>query len=119
MRICHFLSSDTFAGIEQYVDEISNEQSHNHQVIIVTNKSILKKFNNNVSKITLVHLEETPSWTFTLIFLIKEISPDIIHTHAAKPTYMINKIKSFFNAKHVATIHGVKKILMSLIKLTL
>ena len=51
MRICHFLSSDTFAGIEQYVDEISNEQSHNHQVIIVTNKSILKKFNNNVSKI--------------------------------------------------------------------
>ena len=51
MRICHFLSSDTFAGIEQYVDEISNEQSHNHQVIIITNKSILKKFNNNVSKI--------------------------------------------------------------------
>ena len=38
MRICHFLSSDTYAGIEQYVDEISNEQSHNHQVIIITNR---------------------------------------------------------------------------------
>ena len=37
MRICHFLSSDTYAGIEQYVDEISKEQSHNHQVIIITN----------------------------------------------------------------------------------
>ena len=110
MRICHFLSSDTFAGIEQYVDEISNEQSHNHQVIIVTNKSILKKFNNNVSKIHFSSLgRNSPLGLLRLFFLIKEISPDIIHTHATKPTYMINKIKSFFNVKHVATIHGVKK----------
>ena len=110
MRICHFLSSDTFAGIEQYVDEISNEQSHNHQVIIVTNKSILKKFNNNVSKTHFSSLgRNSPLGLFRLFFLIKEISPDIIHTHATKPTYMINKIKSFFNVKHVATIHGVKK----------
>ena len=110
MRICHFLSSDTFAGIEQYVDEISNEQSHNHQVIIVTNKSILKKFNNNVSKTHFSSLgRNSPLGLLRLFFLIKEISPDIIHTHAVKPTYMINKIKSFFNVKHVATIHGVKK----------
>ena len=110
MRICHFLTSDTFAGIEQYVDEISNEQSHNHQVIIVTNKSILKKFNNNVSKIQFSSLgRSSPIGLLRLFFLIKEISPNIIHTHAAKPTYMINKIKSFFNVKHVATIHGVKK----------
>ena len=110
MRICHFLSSDTFAGIEQYVDEISNEQSHNHQVIIVTNKSILKKFNNNVSKTHFSSIgRNSPLGLLRLFFLIKEISPDIIHTHAAKPTYMINKIKSFFNVKHVATIHGVKK----------
>ena len=110
MRICHFLSSDTFAGIEQYVDEISNEQSHNHQVIIVTNKSIIKKFNNNVSKTHFNSLgRNSPLGLLRLFFLIKEISPDIIHTHATKPTYMINKIKSFFNVKHVATIHGVKK----------
>ncbi len=110
MRICHFLSSDTFAGIEQYVDEISNEQSHNHQVVIVTNKSIIKKFNNNVSKTHFSSLgRNSPLGLLRLFFLIKEISPDIIHTHATKPTYMINKIKSFFNVKHVATIHGVKK----------
>ena len=110
MRICHFLSSDAYAGIEQYVDEISNEQSLNHQVIIITNKSILKKFNANVSKISFSSLgRNSPIGLLRLFFLIKEISPDIIHTHAAKPTYMINKIKSFFHAKHVATIHGVKK----------
>jgi len=110
MRICHFLASDSFAGIEQYVDEISYEQSYNHQVIIITNRSILKKFNNNVSKISFSSLGRTsPIGLLRLFFLIKEISPDIIHTHAAKPTYMINKIKGFFNTKHVATIHGVKK----------
>ena len=74
MRICHFLSSDTFAGIEQYVDEISNEQSHNHQVIIVTNKSILKKFNNNVSKTHFSSLgRNSPLGLLRLFFLIKEI----------------------------------------------
>ena len=110
MRICHFLSSDTYAGIEQYVDEISQEQSHNHQVIIITNRSILKKFNNKVSKIGFSSLgRSSPVGLLRLFFLIKEISPDIIHTHAAKPTFMINKIKKLFNAKHVATIHGAKK----------
>ena len=110
MRICHFLSSDSFAGIEQYVDEISKEQSLNHQVVVITNKTILKDFNNNISKISFSSLgRNSPIGLLRLFFLIKEISPDIIHTHAAKPTYMINKIKSFFNAKHVATIHGVKK----------
>jgi len=110
MRICHFLSSDTYAGIEQYVDEISQEQSHNHQVIIITNRSILKKFNNKVSKIGFSSLGRiSPIGLLRLFFLIKEISPDIIHTHAAKPTFMINKIKKLFNAKHVATIHGAKK----------
>tara|TARA_B100001173_G_scaffold287011_1_gene275082 strand:+ start:198 stop:1187 length:990 start_codon:yes stop_codon:yes gene_type:complete len=110
MRICHFLSSDTYAGIEQYVDEISKEQSHNHQVIIITNRSILKRFNNNVSKISFSSLgRSSPIGLLRLFFLMKEISPDIIHTHAAKPTFMINKIKKLFNAKHVATIHGAKK----------
>ena len=110
MRICHFLSSDSFAGIEQYVDEISKEQSLNHQVVVITNKIILRDFNNNISKISFSSLgRNSPVGLLRLFFLIKEISPDIIHTHAAKPTYMINKIKSFFNAKHVATIHGVKK----------
>ena len=110
MRICHFLASDTYAGIEQYVDEISQEQSHNHQVIIITNRSILKKFNNKVSKIGFSSLgRSSPIGLLRLFFLIKEISPDIIHTHAAKPTFMINKIKKLFNAKHVATIHGAKK----------
>ena len=110
MRICHFLSSDTYAGIEQYVDEISKEQSQNHKVIIIANRSILNKFNNNVSKIGFSSLgRSSPIGLLRLFFLIKEISPDIIHTHAAKPTFMINKIKKFFNAKHVATIHGAKK----------
>ena len=110
MRICHFLSSDAYAGIEQHVDEISKGQSHNHQVIIITNKSILQRFNNNVSKISFSSLgRNSPIGLLRLFFLIKEISPDIIHTHAAKPTFMINKIKKLFNAKHVATIHGAKK----------
>ena len=68
MRICHFLSSDTFAGIEQYVDEIANEQSYNHQVIIITSKSILKKFNDNVSKISFSSLGRNSPLGFCAYF---------------------------------------------------
>ena len=45
MRICHFLSSKSFAGIEQYVDEISQQQSKDNEVIIICGRKILSKFN--------------------------------------------------------------------------
>ena len=40
--------------------------------------------------------------------LIKDIDPDIIHTHGSKTSSIISSIKTK-NYKHVATIHGVKK----------
>jgi len=40
--------------------------------------------------------------------LIKDIDPDIVHTHGSKTSSIISSIKTK-NYKHVATIHGVKK----------
>ena len=44
-----------------------------------------------------------------LSLLIKDINPDIVHSHGTKTTQIINIVKYFTSFKHVSTIHGIKK----------
>ena len=110
MRICHFLSSKIFAGIEQYVDEISQQQSKDNEVIIICGRKILSRFNKkNVSLLSFSSLgRNSPIGQIRLAFLLKQINPDVIFSHASKPTIMINRIKRLFNFKHIACLHGIK-----------
>ena len=110
MRICHFLSSKSFAGIEQYVDEISQQQSKDKEVIIICDRKILCKFNKkNVSLLSFSSLgRNSPIGQIRLAFLLRQINPDVIFSHASKPTIMINRIKRLFNFKHIACLHGIK-----------
>ena len=110
MRICHFISSKSFAGIEQYVDEISQQQSKDKEVIIICDRKILCKFNKkNVSLLSFSSLgRNSPIGQIRLAFLLRQINPDVIFSHASKPTIMINRIKRLFNFKHIAYLHGIK-----------
>ena len=48
MKICHFLTSSSYAGIEQHVAELAYIQDINHEVTILCNKEIAgnyKEFN--------------------------------------------------------------------------
>ena len=111
MRICHFISSKSFAGIEQYVDEISQQQSKDKEVIIICDRKILCKFNKkNVSLLSFSSLgRNSPIGQIRLAFLLRQINPDVIFSHASKPTIMINQIKRLFNFKHIAYLHGIKR----------
>ena len=82
MRICHFLSSKSFAGIEQYVDEISQQQSKDNEVIIICGRKILSKFNKkNVSLLSFSSLgRNSPIGQIRLAFLLRQINPDVIST---------------------------------------
>ena len=40
--------------------------------------------------------------------LLKNINPDIVHTHGSKTTSIISSINNN-NYKHIATVHGIKK----------
>ena len=108
MNIVHFVMSDTFAGIEQHVDELlSNHLLDNP--ILICNESIALNFSQNIEIFKIKNYgRKSLIGKYQIKKLLKRINPDIVHTHGAKTTAIISRInKNDF--KHVATVHGVKK----------
>ncbi len=108
MKVVHFVLSNSFAGIEQHVNELLTN-INNIDTILVCNGSIAKNFNSNISTITIKNFgRRSFLGKYKLKKLINRISPDIVHTHGSKTTSIIKSINN--NAyKHVATVHGIKK----------
>lgn len=108
MKVVHFVLSNSFAGIEQHVNELLTN-INNVDTILVCNGSIAKNFNSNISTITIKNFgRRSFLGKYKLKKLINKISPDIVHTHGNKTTSIIKSINN--NAyKHVATVHGIKK----------
>ena len=108
MNIVHFVMSDTFAGIEQHVDELLSNNLLNNPILIC-NESIALNFNQNIEIFKIKNYGRRSLIGKNQIKkLLKRINPDIVHTHGAKTTAIISRInKNDF--KHVATVHGVKK----------
>ena len=108
MKVVHFVLSNSFAGIEQHVNELLTN-INNVDTILVCNESIAKNFNSNISTITIKNFgRRSFLGKYKLKKLINKISPDIVHTHGSKTTSIIKSINN--NAyKHVATVHGIKK----------
>ena len=108
MKVVHFVLSNSFAGIEQHVNELLTN-INNVDTILVCNGSIAKNFNSNISTITIKNFgRRSFLGKYKLKKLINRISPDIVHTHGNKTTSIIKSINN--NAyKHVATVHGIKK----------
>ena len=108
MNIVHFVMSDTFAGIEQHVDELLSNHLLNNPILIC-NESIALNFNQNIEIFKIKNYgRRSLIGKYQIKKLLKRINPDIVHTHGAKTTAIISRInKNDF--KHVATVHGVKK----------
>ena len=108
MNIVHFVMSDTFAGIEQHVDELLSNNLLNNPILIC-NESIALNFNQNIEIFKIKNYgRRSLIGKYQIKKLLKRIKPDIVHTHGAKTTAIISRInKNDF--KHVATVHGVKK----------
>ena len=46
MKIVHYVLSETFAGIEQHVEELSKTQTTNNEVTVICNPSISRYFSH-------------------------------------------------------------------------
>ena len=108
MNSVDFVMSDTFAGIEQHVDELLSNNLLNNPILIC-NESIALNFNQNIEIFKIKNYgRRSLIGKYQIKKLLKRIKPDIVHTHGAKTTAIISRInKNDF--KHVATVHGVKK----------
>ena len=108
MNTVHFVMSDAFAGIEQHVDELlSNNLLKNP--ILICNESIAHNFNQNIEIFKIKNYgRRSLIGKYQIKKLLKRINPDIVHTHGAKTTAIISRIKKN-DYKHIATVHGIKK----------
>ncbi len=108
MKIVHFVLSESFAGIEQHVDEVLTNFS-SHKLILICNESIASYFDKRINIYKVKNFGRRSFFgKYKLKKLIKDIDPDIVHTHGSKTSSIISSIKTK-NYKHVATIHGMKK----------
>ncbi|MFL2700650.1 MAG: glycosyltransferase family 4 protein [Gammaproteobacteria bacterium] len=108
MKVVHLVLSESFAGIEQHVDELLSNNLLNNPILIC-NESIAKNFNNNIKIFEFKNIGRRSLYgKYKLKKLIKSINPDIVHTHGSKTTSLISSINNG-SYKHIATIHGIKK----------
>ena len=108
MKIVHLVLSETFAGIEQHVDELlSNNLTENP--ILICNESIADYFDKNIMIYKINNISRRSLFgKYKLNKILKKINPDIVHTHGSKTASLISSINRN-KYKHVATVHGVKK----------
>ena len=109
MKICHYLSSSSYAGIEQYVAELATIQNIEHEVSIICNKEIADYY----KEFTVIEIKNFNRRSLTGIFkifkILKASNFDVVHAHASKPTSVLKIIKYFLDFNFIASIHGVKK----------
>jgi glycosyltransferase involved in cell wall biosynthesis len=119
MKICHFLTSSSYAGIEQHVAELAYIQDINHEVTILCNKQIAgnyKEFNvieiSNFSRRSLFGI-------FKIYQILNASKFDIVHAHASKPVSILRIVKYFLEFNFIALFMALRKMSVSLIMLIL
>ena len=110
MNIVHIVISDSFEDREMYANELAYAQKNEFNTTLIVSSNISHKFN---SELTLVEIESFGQQSIykilKLIFLIRKINPDIVHSHGIKATRVINIVKTFTSFKHLTTIHEATK----------
>ena len=108
MKIVHYVLSETFAGIEQHVQELSMVQATNNEVTIICNPSISRYF-SHATVIEVTNISRRSIFgILKLLNTINKLKPDIVHSHGSKTTSIINSVKKVININHVCSVHGIK-----------
>jgi glycosyltransferase involved in cell wall biosynthesis len=113
MRIVQFMASEGYGGAEQVFIELSNTLAEGAEVVAVLlrNATIGHRLSPLVRRLVL-HSNPTSNNPFLHIELysrLREISPDIVHTHAAKATTLVARINRLLGYPHLGTKHNDRK----------
>jgi glycosyltransferase involved in cell wall biosynthesis len=111
LRILHIISGDRWAGAEVMAYTLLKEMSKHHDVfaIILNPGELTQRLADIQIPVTILDERNLSSWqVFTSIkHTLKEIKPDIIHTHRQKENILGSIANSFsIRAKCLRTVHG-------------
>jgi glycosyltransferase involved in cell wall biosynthesis len=108
MKIAHYVLSSTFAGIEQHVQELTDIQGRNNEIVVICNQSISHHYTNIEVKVVENISRRSIFGILSLILVLRNIRPNIVHSHGSKTTSIINSVRRFIKLRHVASVHGIK-----------
>ena len=108
MKIAHYVLSSTFAGIEQHVQELADIQSRDNEIVVICNQSISHHYKNIEVKVVENISRRSIFGILSLILVLRNIRPNIVHSHGSKTTSIINSVRRFIKLRHVASVHGIK-----------
>ena len=108
MKIAHYVLSSTFAGIEQHVQELADIQGRDNEIVVICNQSISHHYTNIEVKVVKNISRRSIFGILSLILVLRNIRPDIVHSHGSKTTSIINSVRRFIKLRHVASVHGIK-----------
>ena len=108
MKIAHYVLSSTFAGIEQHVQELADIQGRDNQIVVICNQSISHHYKNIEVKVVENISRRSIFGILSLILVLRNIRPNIVHSHGSKTTSIINSVRRFIKLRHVASVHGIK-----------
>ena len=108
MKIAHYVLSSTFAGIEQHVQELTDIQGRDNEIVVICNQSISHHYKNIEVKVVENISRRSIFGILSLILALRNIRPDIVHSHGSKTTSIINSVRRFIKLRHVASVHGIK-----------
>lgn len=112
MKVCHFIASKGLGRGEAYIDLVNTLCDHIEIVLLVPQGALfLPRVNKKIQVITYCSRDsrKNPFLFCELYCRMKEIKPDIVHTHFAKATeiyYILNKVLGF---PWVGTKHNPRK----------
>jgi len=113
VKICQVLAGDEEGGLEKHFVELCNELVKYDEVYVIAHQKYKTRFDSKVKFISmdLSKSRKNPFVLWQLLQTIKQISPDIIHSHANKASSMISYIRYFLpsHIKRVASLHSQKK----------
>ena len=108
MKIAHYVLSSTLAGIEQHVQELTDIQGRDNEIVVICNQSISHHYTNIEVKVVENISRRSIFGILSLILVLRNIRPDIVHSHGSKTTSIINSVRRFIKLRHVASVHGIK-----------
>ena len=113
MKIVQFMASEGWGGAESVFVELTNELAETHHVtaLLLRETQYQAKFSSNVDCVVLRSnpTRYNPFLIYEIFCRLREIQPDVVHTHAVKGTELVFSANRFGQFPHVATKHNVRK----------
>ncbi len=115
MKIVQFMASGDigYGGAEKVCVELANALAGRHQVtaLVVRGCCFIDRFSKAVNVIELKShpTSNNPFLHFEIYEKLRNLRPDVVHTHAVKATALVKRVNRFIGLKHLGTKHNDRK----------